>query len=49
MQTAEAPPPPVQIEAIPNLAFFSLSTFIKEIITLAPLIPTGCPIATAPP
>jgi len=46
---AEAPPPPLQMLAIPNYPLFLFKTFIKLIITLEPLIPIGCPRATAPP
>jgi hypothetical protein len=45
----EPPPPPLQIPAIPNYFPFDLNTFIKAPIILAPLIPSGCPTAIAPP
>ena len=49
IRIAEAPPPPLQILAIPTVPFFYLRTFIKLRIILAPLVPSGCPNATAPP
>lgn len=45
----DPPPPPLQIPAIPNYFPFDLNTFIKAPIILAPLIPSGCPTAIAPP
>jgi len=36
MRTAEAPPPPLQMEAIPSLPFFSFKTVIKDMMILAP-------------
>jgi hypothetical protein len=49
MIMAVEPPPPLHKEAIPYLAFFYYRTVIKLKITLAPLIPIGCPIEIAPP
>ena len=46
---AEAPPPPLQIAAAPNLPLFCLRTCKSVTITLEPEFPSGCPSATAPP
>lgn len=54
---ADAPPPPLQILAIPNLPLFCLNIIIyinfKTVIRLktilAPELPNGCPNAIAPP
>ena len=46
---ALAPPPPLQMLAIPMDASFLFSTLIKLITILAPLAPIGWPKATAPP
>lgn len=49
MMIAEAPPPPLQIPAAPNLAplFFKMEE--RVVIIRAPEQPKGWPIATAPP
>ena len=44
-----APPPPLQIQAIPNLPWFYLRTVKRDKMILAPLTPMGWPKATAPP
>jgi len=49
MVIAEAPPPPLQIDAIPIVASFCFRTFASERIILAPDAPIGCPRATPPP
>jgi len=49
MMIAEAPPPPLQMEAIPYLALCFLSTLIKVNTILFPLTPIGWPKAQAPP
>ena len=43
------PPPPLQMLAKPYFPFLCLKVVNKLNINLAPLIPIGCPIATAPP
>ena len=49
MMIADAPPPPLQILAIPICPFFYFKTFRSVTMILAPLHPSGCPKATAPP
>lgn len=46
---AEAPPPPLQMDAMPMLPFLVLNTLIRERMIRAPEQPTGWPSATAPP
>ena len=46
---AEAPPPPLQMDAIPKDLFFALRELIKVKMILFPLTPIGWPSATAPP
>ncbi len=49
MTTAEAAPPPLQIDATPIVASFAFNTLYKVPTILAPEQPIGCPNATAPP
>ena len=44
-----APPPPLQIPAKPYLPLFVYKTVYNDCTILAPDIPIGCPMATAPP
>ena len=44
---AEAPPPPLQILAIPICPFFYFKTLRSVTMILAPLHPRGCPKATS--
>ena len=46
---AEAPPPPLHIDAQPYFPPLNLNTLIRDYTILAPDIPIGCPMATAPP
>jgi len=46
---AEAPPPPLQILAIPRVASLVRRTFKRLVIIRVPEAPMGCPKATAPP
>ena len=46
---AEAPPPPLQIPAAPYFPLFCFKTLINVTMILDPLLPKGCPSATAPP
>lgn len=46
---ADAPPPPLQMAATPNLADFASRTVISRTMIAAPEAPIGWPIATAPP
>mmetsp|Transcript_6438 Transcript_6438/g.18210 ORF Transcript_6438/g.18210 Transcript_6438/m.18210 type:complete len:207 (+) Transcript_6438:91-711(+) len=49
MTMAEAPPPPLQMEAQPRVASFCRSTLMRPPTMRPPLMPMGCPSATAPP
>lgn len=49
MSMAEAPPPPLQMLAMPRVFFFSFSAYIRVLRILPPDDPIGCPIDTAPP
>mmetsp|Transcript_14970 Transcript_14970/g.30045 ORF Transcript_14970/g.30045 Transcript_14970/m.30045 type:complete len:208 (-) Transcript_14970:703-1326(-) len=49
MTIAEAPPPPLQMEAQPMVASLACSTPYSVPIILEPELPMGCPSATAPP
>lgn len=44
-----APPPPLQIPAIPYLALYVFNILTKLSKILEPDTPIGCPKATAPP
>lgn len=46
---ADAPPPPLHILASPYFALFYFKMCTRLRTILAPLIPIGCPKATAPP
>ena len=46
---AEAPPPPLQMAAAPNVALFCSNMFKSVMVILAPEHPRGCPKETAPP
>ena len=47
--TAEAPPPPLQMVATPDLPSCLSSTLSSRTRRAAPVAPMGCPSAVAPP
>jgi len=42
-------PPPMHSAAIPYFLFCNCNSFANDYVILAPLAPTGCPKAMAPP